>query len=249
MVLADPKGSVLAQLRDDRRDGARRAPGWSRASARISCRPNCDLSLVREAFTITDAESFATARELLRKEGILAGSSSGTLLAAALRYCRAQSDAQAGRDLRLRQRQQVPLQDVQRLLDARPGPARPRPRRAICATSSPGATPTGRRSPSRPTTPADRLSAHEALRHLPAAGAGRRQGRRASSTNPTCCWPSMASPEHFREPVSSAMNDRLEVIEADRAAGRPAADLREETMSPSSSRAASSSASSPASTC
>ena len=38
------------------------------------------------------ADSFALARDLLRQEGILAGSSSGTLLAAALRYCRAQSE-------------------------------------------------------------------------------------------------------------------------------------------------------------
>ena len=37
-------------------------------------------------------ESFDTARELLRKEGILAGSSTGTLLAAALRYCREQTE-------------------------------------------------------------------------------------------------------------------------------------------------------------
>src|SRR4029453_8299858 len=33
---------------------------------------------------------FRTARELLRAEGILGGSSTGTLLAAALRYCREQ---------------------------------------------------------------------------------------------------------------------------------------------------------------
>src|SRR5919108_120748 len=46
------------------------------------------------ADAIADAESFATARELLRLEGILAGSSSGTLLAAALRYCRAQEKPQ-----------------------------------------------------------------------------------------------------------------------------------------------------------
>src|SRR6202008_1001546 len=45
-----------------------------------------------EAFTVTDAESFATARDLLRKEAILAGSSSGTLIAAALKYCRAQRE-------------------------------------------------------------------------------------------------------------------------------------------------------------
>src|ERR687888_465081 len=53
--------------------------------------PNADLALVSQAFAIPDAESFASARELLRAEGVLAGSSSGTLLAAALRYCRAQA--------------------------------------------------------------------------------------------------------------------------------------------------------------
>src|SRR3981081_1084771 len=53
--------------------------------------PNADLTLVSKAYAIPDAESFASARELLRAEGVLAGSSSGTLLAAALRYCRAQS--------------------------------------------------------------------------------------------------------------------------------------------------------------
>jgi cystathionine beta-synthase len=49
------------------------------------------LSFVAEAHTITDAESIATARELLQKEGIICGSSSGTLIATALRYCRAQT--------------------------------------------------------------------------------------------------------------------------------------------------------------
>jgi cystathionine beta-synthase len=45
---------------------------------------------VRQAYTIPDEESLLTVRALLRNEGILAGSSSGTLVAAALRYCRAQ---------------------------------------------------------------------------------------------------------------------------------------------------------------
>src|SRR5690606_35641103 len=39
-----------------------------------------------------DAEAIATVRELLLKEGVLAGSSSGTLIAAALRWCRAQTE-------------------------------------------------------------------------------------------------------------------------------------------------------------
>ncbi len=41
----------------------------------------------------TDAESFAAARELLIREGLLAGSSTGTMLEAALRYCREQTEA------------------------------------------------------------------------------------------------------------------------------------------------------------
>jgi cystathionine beta-synthase len=53
--------------------------------------PNADLSLVHAAYAISDRDSFDAARELLAREGIFAGSSSGTLLAAALRYCRAQT--------------------------------------------------------------------------------------------------------------------------------------------------------------
>jgi cystathionine beta-synthase len=52
--------------------------------------PVGDFSRVAQAFSIPDAEAFRTCRELLRKEGIIAGTSTGTLLAAALRYCRAQ---------------------------------------------------------------------------------------------------------------------------------------------------------------
>jgi cystathionine beta-synthase len=48
---------------------------------------------VTKAYAISDAESFSMARELLKAEGLLAGSSSGTLLAAALKYCREQTEA------------------------------------------------------------------------------------------------------------------------------------------------------------
>jgi len=54
--------------------------------------PIADLSKVKRAFRISDAESLGTARNLLKQEGILAGSSSGTLVAAALRYCKEQSN-------------------------------------------------------------------------------------------------------------------------------------------------------------
>ena len=90
-VLADPAGSILAdyvntgELRDD-------AGSWAVEGIGEDFIPaNADLSQVKRAYTIGDEESFNTARLLLREDGILAGSSSGTLLAAALRFCRAQT--------------------------------------------------------------------------------------------------------------------------------------------------------------
>ncbi|WP_117085047.1 pyridoxal-phosphate dependent enzyme, partial [Klebsiella pneumoniae] len=53
--------------------------------------PLAHLDGVRSAYRVTDSEAFATARQLLQVEGILAGSSTGTLLTAALRYCRSQT--------------------------------------------------------------------------------------------------------------------------------------------------------------
>jgi cystathionine beta-synthase len=90
MVLADPKGSVLADYIATGVMG--QAGSWVVEGIGEDFIPKiCDLSSVKKAYTITDAESLDTARELLRKEGILAGSSSGTLLAAALKYCREQT--------------------------------------------------------------------------------------------------------------------------------------------------------------
>src|SRR3546814_19149120 len=54
--------------------------------------PISDFTRVKKAYAISDKESFLTARELLAKEGILGGSSTGPLLAAALRWCREQTE-------------------------------------------------------------------------------------------------------------------------------------------------------------
>lgn len=91
MVLADPKGSILADI--VRTGAPQKAPGsWLvEGIGEDFVPPNCDLSRVRAAYEIDDAESFHTARLLLAREGILGGSSTGTLVAAALRYCRAQT--------------------------------------------------------------------------------------------------------------------------------------------------------------
>jgi cystathionine beta-synthase len=91
MVLADPKGSVLIDVVNT---GSIQKPAGSWLVEGIGddfVPPICDLSRVRRAYEIPDAESFYTARSVLAREGILGGSSSGTLVAAALHYCREQS--------------------------------------------------------------------------------------------------------------------------------------------------------------
>ena len=89
MVLADPVGSVLAGYVQTGTLG--KAGSWLvEGIGEDFLPPICDLSRVRLAYSIPDRESLDTARALLRAEGVLAGSSSGTLLAAALRYCREQ---------------------------------------------------------------------------------------------------------------------------------------------------------------
>lgn len=90
MVLSDPRGSILADYIKTGKMG--QAGSWLVEGVGEDFIPSiCDLSRVKSAYTVTDEESFMTARELLKKEAILAGSSSGTLVAAALRYCREQT--------------------------------------------------------------------------------------------------------------------------------------------------------------
>src|SRR6056297_2220020 len=92
LVLADPEGSILADyiatgnVRDD-------AGGWLVEGIGEDFLPTIsDFSHVHKAYSISDKESFVTARELLKKEGLLGGSSTGTLMAAALKYCREQTE-------------------------------------------------------------------------------------------------------------------------------------------------------------
>jgi cystathionine beta-synthase len=89
LVLADPQGSILAEYITT---GKMTQKGsWLVEGIGEDFIPSiCDFSLTRRAYSIPDAESFSIGRELLQKEGLLAGSSTGTLLAASLRYCREQ---------------------------------------------------------------------------------------------------------------------------------------------------------------
>jgi len=92
IILADPEGSVLTGYIREKHLGP--AGSWLVEGIGEDFVPEiADLSRVKKAYSIPDKESFAAAREFLRKEGIFGGSSSGTLFAAALHYCREQDSA------------------------------------------------------------------------------------------------------------------------------------------------------------
>lgn len=80
IIAADPAGSVLS--------------GDSPKSYKVEgigedfVPTTLNAQLINEFIRITDEESFITARRLAKEEGILAGGSSGTALAAALKYAR-----------------------------------------------------------------------------------------------------------------------------------------------------------------
>ena len=89
MVLADPEGSVLADYVNTGEMGE--LGSWLvEGIGEDFIPPVSDLALAATAVTVSDKDAFLTARELLKNEGLLAGSSSGTLIAGALAYCRAQ---------------------------------------------------------------------------------------------------------------------------------------------------------------
>ena len=90
-VLADPKGSILTEYVE--KGTVNNVSGsWAVEGIGEDFIPGiADFSMCKKAYTIDDEESFRTARQLLSAEGIMGGSSTGTLLAAALRYCREQT--------------------------------------------------------------------------------------------------------------------------------------------------------------
>ncbi len=91
IILADPVGSTLAGIVNDGEPG----PEGSYTVEGIGQNfvpDTADMGLIDKAYSISDAEAVSTVRDLLLKEGVLAGSSSGTLIAAALRWCREQTE-------------------------------------------------------------------------------------------------------------------------------------------------------------
>jgi len=80
IIGADPEGSVLS--------GDKPRPWKVEGIGEDFVPKTLNSQVVDEWLRVSDSESFHTARALARREGILAGGSSGTNIAAALRYAR-----------------------------------------------------------------------------------------------------------------------------------------------------------------
>ena len=92
MVLADPEGSIV-------KDAVEKKPlkdadyKWLVEGIGEDFLPDTlDLKYIKKAYSVSNEEAFQTIRTLALKEGILGGSSSGTLICAALKYCHEQKE-------------------------------------------------------------------------------------------------------------------------------------------------------------
>ena len=101
MIVADPEGSIVA---DAVNTGEFEYEGGSWLVEGIGedfIPSNVELAMLDEGVVVSDAEAFSVVRQMLEEEGILAGSSSGTLIAGAIKWCKMQKNTKAGRDIRL----------------------------------------------------------------------------------------------------------------------------------------------------
>ena len=92
IVIADPVGSVVA---DAVNTGEYKYEGgsWSVEGIGEDYIPaNLNLDIIDEGIYVSDKEAFNMIDQLLQKEGILAGSSCGTLVDAAIKWCKAQEE-------------------------------------------------------------------------------------------------------------------------------------------------------------
>lgn len=85
LILADPVGSLLTGFKNG--INATGAPYLVEGIGSDFIPGNLDISLVSTAIAIPDQESIRVAHQLLKQESLFVGSSSGCIVAAALRYC------------------------------------------------------------------------------------------------------------------------------------------------------------------
>ena len=92
MVAADPEGSIVADA-ILKGEYSYEGGSWLVEGVGEDFIPNTfELSLMDDAETVSDKEEFEVLQVLLKEEGILGGSSTGTLVAAAAKWCRKQKE-------------------------------------------------------------------------------------------------------------------------------------------------------------
>ena len=92
MVAADPEGSIVADA-ILKGEYSYEGGSWLVEGVGEDFIPNnFELSLMDDAETVSDKEAFEVLQVLLKEEGILGGSSTGTLVAAAAKWCRKQKE-------------------------------------------------------------------------------------------------------------------------------------------------------------
>ena len=91
LILADPVGSILTQYMNEGVLSTKSGSWLVEGIGEDFLPPISDFTRVKKAYAISDKESFLAGRDLLMKEGVLGGSSTGTLLSAALKYCKEQT--------------------------------------------------------------------------------------------------------------------------------------------------------------
>lgn len=91
LVLADPLGSMLADWHN--RTEPHPAPYLVEGIGGDFIAGNVNMDMIDAAIHIDDRTSIETAHELLEKEGIFGGSSSGCVVAAAMRFCNLNMDS------------------------------------------------------------------------------------------------------------------------------------------------------------
>ncbi len=92
MILADPKGSIVKDTVE--KNTIKDADySWLVEGIGEDFIPDTlEIKYIKQAYEISNEEAFKTIKILAFNEGILAGSSSGTLISAALKYCKEQKE-------------------------------------------------------------------------------------------------------------------------------------------------------------
>ena len=93
MILADPKGSIVKDTVEKNKVNAADYSWLVEGIGEDFIPDTLDINYIKKAYEVSNKEAFDAIRQLALNEGILAGSSSGTLISAALKYCKDQVKA------------------------------------------------------------------------------------------------------------------------------------------------------------